>query len=158
MLGPDDMLSRTYQLVNGEREASLFVAYYRTQLRAKNAHDPKVCLPGSGWNVRESSVIDVPLAEAPRSSEVNFYVISKLDSEAVVLYWYQTHKRVVAREQKLRFYKVVDTFADRRSDMALVRIVVPVAKGQRAEATKLGKEMIRALYPELLRYFPASQT
>src|SRR5258705_13083938 len=39
LLSPDDSLNREYQLAEPSVRAALFVAYYKTQLRAKNAHD-----------------------------------------------------------------------------------------------------------------------
>jgi hypothetical protein len=70
------------------------------------------------------------------------------------LYWYQTHKRAIARGEELRFFRVVDTVADHRSDMALVRIVVPVLKGSRDHAARIAKVLIQSSYPHILMYFP----
>ena len=57
VLAPDDVLNRTYRDASAANDLSLFIAYYKTQLRAKNAHDPKVCLcdwegiRSSAWRV-----------------------------------------------------------------------------------------------------------
>ena len=155
-LGPDDSISRSYLSPDRKRQANLFIVYYRTQHRAKNAHDPKICLPGSGWNVRDSSVITIPTSPQFQSAQVNKYVIAKGDTESVVLYWYQTHKRAIAEGHHLRLFRVIDTVVDHRSDMALVRFVIPVVDGRRDQATELGKELIQASYPHILTYFPAT--
>lgn len=154
MLGPDDTLSREYRDPSTGVQAGLFVAYYKTQLRAKNAHDPKVCLPGSGWNpvdsrtatFRVDNVGDVPL---------NYYRITRGGASAVVLYWFQTHSAAHAKEQELRLQRIVDAVKENRTDMALVRIVVPVAEGGVPKADERAFDLARRVYPRMLDYFPA---
>lgn len=150
MLGPDDILNRTYG--DGKKDINLFIVYYRTQHRSHNAHDPKVCLPGAGWNPRISEVvpIDGPSGVFP----ANYYVVAKGEAEAVVVYWYQTHRRAVAQEQLLRLYRVFDTIQEKRTDMALIRIIVPVSR-DRLEATQVAKKFAGEVYPYVLRQFSA---
>ncbi len=153
MLGPDDALAREYRRGATEDFASLFVSYYRTQLRAKNAHDPKVCLPGSGWNPRESKVIDVGLPDG-RTFPVNYYRIARGTDEAIVLYWFQTHNGAVAHEQQLRFRRLISAIQYNRTDMALVRIVVPVGMGGLPAANHQAVQLAAQIYPEIIPYFP----
>ena len=155
MLSPDDVLNRRYFNPASGEGLQLFVAYYKTQLRAKNAHDPKVCLPGSGWNPQLSDVLTRQFDPRTPAATINRYVVAKGNQQNVVLYWYQTHRRALAQEQALRFYRMVDTIRDNRTDMALVRIIIPVADGKVEEATEKGLSAVRELYPHLLRQFPA---
>jgi EpsI family protein len=159
VLGPDDYLAREYVKSGDARQAELFVAYYKTQLQAKNAHDPKVCLPGSGWNPVESHLTRVTMPNSAFSFPVNYYRIKKDDTEQVVLYWFQTPKGVFTFEQQLRAHKFIDAIVDNRTDMALVRIIVPVtAQGageQRipaADADAIG--LAQSVYTSMLPYFP----
>lgn len=128
MLGPDDILSRNYAGAEPSNALNLFIAYYKTQHRVRNAHDPKVCLPGSGWEPQESKVIRVPDSGSGESNSfpVNYYRIKKGDDEAVVLYWFQTHEAAVTQTEGLRIRRVFDSVLAQRSDMALVRVVAPV--------------------------------
>jgi EpsI family protein len=153
MLGPDDTLSREYQDPKTGAHAGVFVAYYKTQLRAKNAHDPKVCLPGSGWNPLANRVEEVRLPEG-RKLPVNYYRIARGDASAVVLYWFQTHSGVHTKEQQLRLQRLMDAVKENRTDMALVRIVVPVDAGGVAKADERAYELARQVYPRMLEYFP----
>jgi EpsI family protein len=154
MLGPDDSMVRIYNDKDSAAQAELFVAYYRTQLGTKNAHDPKVCLPGAGWNPIESHLSQVPIPGSAGTFPVNYYRIKKGDAEAVVLYWFQTSQGVYTFEQQLRAHRVLDAIRLNRTDMALVRIVVPVtARGldaADASATQLAKEVFSQMRP----YFP----
>ena len=157
MLGPDDSIVRVYQLPGDTAQAELFVAYYKTQLRGKNAHDPKVCLPGAGWNPIESRLAQVPATGSSHSFPANYYRIAKGDSEQVVLYWFQTPKGVYTFEQQLRAHRVWDAIRDNRTDMALVRIVVPVTSKGVASADARATQLAQVAYTEMLPYFPPTE-
>jgi len=158
MLGPDDTLSREYYAEDENSRAYLFVAYYKTQLRAKQAHDPKVCLPGNGWNPLASRLVSVPIASSRHSFPANYYRIRKENEEAIVIYWFQTHKDVYPLEQQLRVHRLLDAISENRTDMALVRIVVPVGSDGLGAAESRAIELSKSIYPVMLPYFPASPT
>jgi EpsI family protein len=157
LLGPDDYLARRYQTQGGDERAELFVAYYRTQLQSKNAHDPKVCLPGSGWNPVESRLDRVPLPGSPYSFPVNYYRIKKEESEQVVVYWFQTPKGAYTFEQQLRAHRVLDAIIDNRTDMALVRIIVPVTEKGVSAANASAIRLAQSVYNSMLPYFPPTE-
>jgi EpsI family protein len=156
MLNPSDSLDRQYQLAGGPHGANLFVAYYKSQLQAKTAHDPKVCLPGAGWNPRMSRVMDVSVPGF-RSFPVNYYRIARDGAEEVVLYWFQTYKGVYTFEQQLKAHRVLDAITDNRTDMALVRIIVPVEAGAIEAADDRAIELAQLIYPQMLPYFPPKE-
>ena len=156
-LGPDDFLARLYQAPGATEPAEVFVAYYKSQLRSKNAHDPKVCLPGAGWDPVESRLAYVTEPGSRRSFPVNYYRIKKNDSDEVVFYWFQTAKGVYTFEQQLRAHRVIDAIIDNRTDMALVRIIVPVTSQGVASADANAARLSRAIHTEMLRYFPAAE-
>jgi EpsI family protein len=157
VLGPDDYLVREYRLPGDNANAELFVAYYKTQLQTKNAHDPKVCLPGSGWNPIESRLEYVKMPGAGLSFPVNYYRIKKDDNEEVVVYWFQTPKGVYTFEQQLRAHRILDAILDNRTDMALVRIVVPVTQKGVSEADASAIRLARSVYKSMLPYFPPTE-
>ena len=154
MLTPDDVLNRDY--INGENTAtlSLFVAYYKTQHKAGQAHDPKVCLPGSGWNPIISKTVEIPASDSNTSFPANYYVIEKDPHKALVIYWYQSYNRIVAQQQFLKLDRVIDTVKGHRTDMALVRIVVPIEAGDLAGATDRATRFAQSISPLLGRQFP----
>jgi EpsI family protein len=156
-LGPDDFVARIYQSPGASAQAELFVAYYKTQLRAKNAHDPKVCLPGAGWNTIASRSELVSLKAGP-SMPVNYYRIKKDREERVVLYWFQTLNGVYTLEQQLKAHRLWDAVFENRTDMALVRLIVPVTSSGTAEADKSASELAPIVYTQMLPYFPPTRT
>jgi EpsI family protein len=157
VLGPDDYLARQYQVPGDREQAELFVAYYKTQLQSKNAHDPKVCLPGAGWNPIESRLEQVTLPRSGFSFPVNYYRIKKDENEQVVLYWFQTPNGVYTFEQQLRAHRVIDAILDNRTDMALVRISVPVNEQGVSAADASAVRLAKSVYASMLPYFPATE-
>jgi len=153
MLAPDDVLSRDYMRPDEPAPLSLFIAYYRSQHSIGGAHDPKVCLPGAGWNPLASKVWQIEVAGAARPIPVNYYLISRNRQQAVVLYWFQTHRGVTPYEQWLRLQRVWQTLVDRRTDMALVRIVAPV-EDDLARASARAVRFAALAYPAIQQQFP----
>jgi len=109
-------------------EVGLFVEYFRTQRTGAAIHSPKNCLPGAGWQPTASEIYHLALDDG-REVPVNLYVIHKDLDQQVVLYWYQSHGRVVASEYWGKFYMVYDALRLNRTDAAMVRITVPVHNG-----------------------------
>ena len=66
----------------------------------------------------------------PSPLTVNRYVIAKGLDRQLVLYWYQSHGRVVASEYAAKFYLVADSIRMNRSDGALVRVVTSINPGE----------------------------
>lgn len=157
MLGPDDSLARIYQSSESGQEAELFVVYYKSQLGTKNAHDPKVCLPGAGWNPIDSHLAQVPLSGSKGSFPVNYYRIKRGADEQVVLYWFQTFNAVYTFEQQLRLHKLIDTIRDNRSDMALVRVTVPVSGQGLAKANSVAVQLAQIAHSQMLPYFAPTE-
>ena len=154
VLRADDTMSRTYQK-DAQSVATLFVAYFKTQRAGQAPHSPKNCLPGSGWEPRQEGFIDVAVAGEPAPIRINDYVVARGDNASVVLYWYQSRKRVIAKEYEAKIWLVLDSIRYHRSDTALVRVVVPVLNGDTQQATKLGVEFVQSMFPLLQAYLPA---
>jgi EpsI family protein len=153
VLKADDTLNRAYVSPQRNATASLFIAFFRTQRYGQSPHSPKNCMPGAGWQPTEDSrfPIAVPGREAP--IVINKYVIARGDEQSLVLYWYQSHDRVIAGEFSAKLWLVSDAIRYRRSDTALVRVVVPVS-GTREAAEETGIAFVRAVYPDLVRQLP----
>jgi EpsI family protein len=152
MLGPDDLLSRRYQVQGSNRRADLFVAYYRTQLNGKKAHDPKVCLPGGGWNPVESRILKTEFATA-KTAPINYYRIEKAGAQQIVVYWFQTPTGTYTNEQELNANRLLQAIRTNRTDMALVRVIVPVLSDGVDAASRDAISFARLVYPEMLPYF-----
>jgi EpsI family protein len=155
VLGVDDYIDRVYyspQLF----PARLYIGYYQSQRSGDTIHSPLNCLPGAGWNPAKRGHISIAIAENSLI-EINRIVIVKGMDKQVVLYWYQSHGRVVASEYWGKIYTVLDALRSNRTDAALVRVICPVP-GTSSEAEESAEEyavdFVKALFPSLNRFLP----
>ncbi len=155
VLKADDILSRIYQNKNTGRIATLFVAYFSTQRTGKTPHSPKNCLPGSGWTPSQSGMMDIDVPGEKNSIRVNRYIVARGDNQSVVLYWYQSHNRVIASEYAAKIYTVTDSIRYDRSDTSLVRVVVPVQDGNTDSAVNTAVSFVKTMFEPLKQYLPA---
>lgn len=153
-LGADRLMERVYQDVNAGAALDFFVAWFQSQRGGKTQpHSPQVCLPGSGWTPESESVITIDTERG--AIPANRYVVqSNLGERAVVVYWYQTPRRVLAGEWESKLWLIPDALRDHRTDTALVRIVAWTQKGQEAQATARAVNFAQASYPVLRRVLP----
>lgn len=152
-LGADRLLSQTWVETPTGSLASLFVAWFQTQRGgARQPHSPKVCLPGSGWTPQVTG--EVTLDTTAGAITVNRYIVAQGTRRAVVLYWYQTPRRVIAGEWAAKLWLVADALRDKRTDTALVRVIAWSAGGRDEAATSVAIAFARSLYPRLREYLP----
>jgi EpsI family protein len=154
MLKADDVMNRVYVDSARTVNVNLFVAYFKTQRYGQSPHSPKNCLPGSGWEEVEVGRQTIAVAGWDRPITVNRYAVEHGDEKSVTLYWYQGHHRVIASEFAAKFWLVADAVRYRRSDTALVRVIVPVVGGDLGTATNRGVAFIQAAFPVILRQMP----
>jgi EpsI family protein len=156
VLGADDYLNRVYHQSGAASPVGLYAAYYASQRQGESIHSPLNCLPGSGWQPVRNTIR--PILAGGRRLEVNDYIVEKNGNRVLVLYWYQSHGRVVASEYWGKFYLVADAIRMRRTDAALVRIMVPIfgaTADDEAVAVRLGEQFVQTLFPLLPGYIPA---
>ena len=154
-LGVDDYINRTYY-DPAHFPIGLYIGYYQSQRQGDTIHSPLNCLPGAGWNPVKKGHIKIPFGDKS-AIEINRIVILKGVNKQVVLYWYQSHGRVVASEYWGKIYTVFDALRTNRTDAALVRIMCPVAGTETAaeiDAENRGIDFVKLLYPLLARYLP----
>jgi EpsI family protein len=152
-LGADQVLSRFYLDRHSGSQASLFVAWFQSQSGGnRQPHSPNVCLPGSGWIPEQTGELTLETRAGPIA--VNRYLVVNQGQRAVVLYWYQTPRRVIAGEWEAKLWLVPDALRDRRTDTALARVVVWVASRQDEAATAAATGFARELYPLLRERLP----
>jgi EpsI family protein len=155
VLGADDYISRVY--TNSAQQAvGLYIGYHASQRQGDTIHSPLNCLPGAGWQPVSNGRITVAV-DRRGPLEVNRYIVQKGGERQLVLYWYQSHGRVIASEYWGKFYLVVDSIRMNRSDAALVRIVSPIADREDAEAvaSQRAVDFLRTMFPSLVEHLPS---
>jgi EpsI family protein len=155
ILGMDDYVNRVYYSPD-LYPTYLYVGYYQSQRQGDTIHSPLNCLPGAGWNPIKKGHIKIPV-DGGSPIEINRIIILKGTDEQVVLYWYQSHGRVIASEYWGKIYTVLDALRTNRTDAALVRVICPVA-GADADtepfAERQAADFIKSLFPLLSRFLP----
>jgi EpsI family protein len=154
VLKADDTLNRIYVHPGVGVETNLFVAFFRTQRTGQSPHSPKNCLPGSGWEPIQTGLVTIPVSGRAEPIVANRFVTTRGDERDVTIYWYQSHSRIIASEYTAKFWLVADSIRYRRSDTALVRIIVPVVNNDADAATTVGVRFVQSLFPDLSRQLP----
>ena len=154
--GVSDYLARVYTPQTADtagrpRWLQLYVGYYERQTQGQTIHSPKNCLPGAGWQALASRTVAVDVPDG--SVTVNRYLLKRDNEQAVVLYWYQGRGRVEANEYVVKWDLLRDAALRRRTEEALVRIVVPVATTE-DDAYGLAVRIARQLVPAVGRSLP----
>lgn len=150
LLEPDDYLSRTY--TDGRAQAHLLVVYFKSHKSGFGPHSPQICLPGTGWSPDDQRHLDVDVPDG--RLPVNYLVAKRGSQRAVVVYWYQTTRGAIASEIMARLYLIAESVRFRRTDTALVRVVVPVTEGGTEKATQTALRFVRDVALPLKRYIP----
>jgi EpsI family protein len=154
LLRADDYLTRVYANRATGEEANLYVAFFKTQQTGQTPHSPKNCLPGNGWVPSASGRLNVSIPGRDVPVRVNEYLVAKGATKALVLYWYQSHGRVVASEYAAKAWVVVDSLRYHRSDTALIRVVVGVPDGNEEAAARTATHFVQAFFQPLAQTLP----
>ena len=151
--GVSSYLIRDYQSAGAGDTShfTLYVGYYEEQTHGRTIHSPKNCLPGSGWEplAARTAEIDTPGGAVV----VNRYLLQRGQERALVLYWYQGRGRVAANEYRVKWDLLRDAALRRRSDEALVRIVVPL-RGPEGDAFTVAASAAQVLVPAVYSALP----
>jgi EpsI family protein len=158
VLGLDDYLTRTY-VTPDRKGVGLYIGYWKSQRQGDSIHSPLNCLPGAGWEPVAQTMMEVPDSRTPGAPPivVNRYIVQKGIERQLILYWYQSHGRIIASEYWSKFYLVADAVRMNRTDGAIVRIVAPLSgSGAEAEqhAERLALRFINDLMPKLDTFLP----
>lgn len=166
VLGVDEYVNRIYT-APPDAAIGFYVGYYKSQRQGETMHSPLNCLPGAGWQPVKQERVAIPVATGldaatgrptgRREILVNRFVIQKGLDKQVVLYWYQSHGRVVASEYWGKIYTVVDAIRMNRTDAAMVRVICPVGGSDaaaEARAAEAATSFTTAMFPLLGRYLP----
>jgi EpsI family protein len=107
-----------------------YAAYYGSQATGQSSHSPRNCLPGGGWQIKESATKQIPgvLVDGVPLI-VNRFVIRKEDIQQLVYYWFQGRGRITTNEYMVKWYLFWDALTKQRTDGALVRLTTYVPPG-----------------------------
>lgn len=136
--------------------ANVYVGYHASQSRSVAGqetliHPPEHCLPGGGWDIIQSEIVETDWAPGGEAKRV---VIAKGNMRNLVYFWYQSRGRVIARNHEKVLYLFLDRATERRTDGSLVRLTVPIVHGREDEAERTIRELVDLVTPLLPEYVP----
>jgi EpsI family protein len=149
-IGADDYINRVY--VGKNPPIELYIGYYRDQRAGERIHSPKNCLPGSGWQALHSTSVQIGSVDGVPVL-VNGYLVAQGATRDMVLYWYQSHGRVVASEYWAKFWLVADALKHKPADGSMIRIWTTAADGE-THARARAVEFARSVYPQVAEFLP----
>ena len=144
-------INRNYRDGHGH-QLSLYLGYYEEQREGAMIHSPKHCMPGSGWNPVESSVVPVSVSGSNESYKVNRILFQKGMDKIIMHYWYQGRNRVVANEYFDRFFLILDSIFRHRSEGSLVRVMG--SWDPSGDKEKKQEQFVASLFPVLRQHLP----
>ncbi|HKC65317.1 MAG TPA: EpsI family protein [Pyrinomonadaceae bacterium] len=152
VLRADDYISRTYVRTDGH-VASFYVGYYATQRNGATYHSPLNCLPGSGWEMSDPAPITITPADGSPAFEANRYIVENGDDKQLLIYWYQGRGRKLASEYWGKIYTVIDSIRLRRSDGAMIRVMMPLGMSEE-ETLHAAQDLAAQVAPVLPAFVP----
>ncbi|MFL6228388.1 MAG: exosortase C-terminal domain/associated protein EpsI, partial [Pyrinomonadaceae bacterium] len=85
--------------------------------------------------------------------EANRYIVENGDNRQLLIYWYQGRGRAVASEYWGKIYTVLDSVRRRRSDGAMVRVMVPFTSDE-VGALSTAEDLAAQAAPRLPEFVP----
>ena len=155
-LGVTDYLICDFYSSEGDAPINLYVGYHERQQRSDSGkttliHPPEHCLPGSGWDIIESEIVDVDFGIPGQAKRV---VIAKGDYRSLVYFWYQSRGRVIAKDTDRIAYMFIDRATRSRTDGSLVRFTVNIERGDVERADQAFQNFAMQLLGEVEPFLP----
>jgi EpsI family protein len=154
ILGVDDSYL-AYYYNREERNVQIYIGYYQSQREGEQIHSPKNCMPGGGWNIKESSLEEISLKGVnPGKIKVIKLLLEKDEQKQIVFYWYQGNGRFISSEYSQRLYMVIDSMLKHRTNGSFVRLITPVLNNDEEDAIRYLKNFAADIIPVISEYIP----
>jgi EpsI family protein len=157
-LKPDEYILRDYANAQRGSIIGVFVAYFKSLQNIYGPHSPRICLPGSGWLITSSKTANIPVPGRAEGIPVNQFTMEKGGQQILVLYWYQNDRDVWAEEYHAKLRLLPDLIRYRRSDVSLVRLIMPIGGSSEATALAQCRQFTKDIFPLLAKHFASVRT
>ncbi len=140
----------------GREHVDFYAGYHASQQRSDSGkttiiHPPEHCLPGSGWDIIESTIVPIDFGIPGDAKRV---IIAKGAERNLVYFWYQSRGHVIGTNFDRLLKMFMDRALRRRSDGALLRFTMPIDRGDEAEADAAFERFATALMGDMPRWLP----
>jgi EpsI family protein len=146
----DDYLNHFYS--NDSDNIALYVGYYHSSEKTEDVHDPLVCFPGQGWEIKKRRkgrlLIDNNMEAAVSYVELQ---VMKGNQKQRIIYWYQAYDKTFQYSFTQKIYLLLKKLQKKPADNAFVRISVVEDDKILYESSRLF-EFIADFYPAFNEY------
>jgi EpsI family protein len=166
-LGASDYLLCDYTNQKTDGLVRSYVGYHETQVREGGGghqnviHTPEHCLPGSGWDIINSSLVPLDIEGLPEGHglradepQAKRFIIAKGDARELVYFWYQGQGRVITNNEDVILFRFWNRATKGRTDGALVRFVITIVRGDVEQAEEQFRSFAPLFAKELGPYVP----
>ena len=138
------------------KDVGFYIAYYESQRKGESIHSPATCLPGSGWDFKQSGTVTAALSTGGSASMVvNRAFMQKGGQKQLAYYWFLQRGRVLTNAYQLKIFTFWDSLTKQRTDGALVRLITYVYEDESMkEAEARLKSFTQEIMPILEEYIP----
>lgn len=142
-----DYYQATYENAHGDK-VDFYVAWYDSQSKGKSIHSPETCLRGGGWQFSTSGETRLEVPGYSKSPvRVNRAVLSKPDARMLSYFWFACRGRNLINGYELKLYNFWDSLTKRRTDGALIRVMI---RYDQAQDQQQAKERLRSFLAQAL--------
>ena len=154
VLGVDDSIMANYTNPKGG-PINLYIGFYDSQRKGDLILSPKNCMPGAGWNIVETNLIDIRQAPGNEATaKVIKLMLQNGTKRQVMLYWFHSRGRIIASEYWQKIYLVLDSIFRHRTDGSFVRLIAPVIDNDEEIALNQLVNFAETIMPLLSEYLP----
>lgn len=152
-LGLDDYYNAVFRNVRTGDVAYVLVSWYDHQTTSHAAHAPTSCLVGSGWDIKSKQVMPASILSG-RPFPLAQMILKRNQQTIVSNFWFLQRGRVVVSEWANKWYLLIDSITQQRTDGALVRVEFPVRENDNVELAQqrldvFTGQLLEALSPHL---------
>ncbi|MBC7786584.1 MAG: VPLPA-CTERM-specific exosortase XrtD [Methylophilaceae bacterium] len=136
----------------GKKSINVYIGYTDSQRAGFVPHSPKACIPGGGWEIVDSKLINIVI-DPKTNFKVTRFIIAKGEAKQVVYYWFRQRGRDLSNEYSMKFALLYDAIEINRTDGALVRFSAMVNKSE-PNTDQMLVDFIKSTYPVLPKFIP----
>ncbi len=153
----EDYLNAKFTNESKNALIDVWIAYYSTQRKGVAIHSPRTCLPGGGWQIEtlQQVVVDNVPGAVDEQVAVNRTIMTQDRSRLLIYYWFKQRERNITNEYAMKWYLFWDSLTRKRTDGALMRLIVSVPEGVDIdEQESVLQDFMRKSYAPLVEFVP----
>jgi EpsI family protein len=155
-LGVTDYILCSYRNEALGSQVDFYAGYHEKQERSDSGkttliHPPEHCLPGSGWDIIETTIVPVDFGIAGEAKRV---VIAKGNARNLVYFWYQSRGHVIGTNMDRLRHLFFDRALRSRTDGSLLRFTMLVKHGDFESADEAFHQFASKMAGDLPSFIP----